>query len=72
MEDYNFLQLENECLLMVVTSTFGNGDSPGNGQVWDQLLPWIITSAGENHLNIFVNMYMDKPEMTVVRKNSLR
>lgn len=33
MEDYNFLEIEKECILLVVTSTFGNGDSPGNGQV---------------------------------------
>ncbi|XP_051525726.1 nitric oxide synthase 2a, inducible [Myxocyprinus asiaticus] len=31
MEDYNFSELETESLLMVVTSTFGNGESPGNG-----------------------------------------
>ncbi|KAK2831742.1 hypothetical protein Q7C36_016828 [Tachysurus vachellii] len=32
MEDFNFDNLEKEHLLMVVTSTFGNGDAPGNGQ----------------------------------------
>ncbi|XP_057207744.1 nitric oxide synthase 2b, inducible [Triplophysa rosa] len=31
MEDYNISELEKESLLMVVTSTFGNGDCPGNG-----------------------------------------
>ncbi|XP_016091338.1 nitric oxide synthase, inducible-like [Sinocyclocheilus grahami] len=31
MEDYDFSELETESLLMVVTSTFGNGESPGNG-----------------------------------------
>jgi len=34
MEDYDFSELETESLLMVVTSTFGNGESPGNGVVW--------------------------------------
>uniref|UniRef100_A0A9J7XV54 Nitric oxide synthase n=1 Tax=Cyprinus carpio carpio TaxID=630221 RepID=A0A9J7XV54_CYPCA len=33
MEDYNFSELEMESLLIVVTSTFGNGDCPGNGEV---------------------------------------
>uniref|UniRef100_A0AAY4D3Q9 Nitric oxide synthase n=1 Tax=Denticeps clupeoides TaxID=299321 RepID=A0AAY4D3Q9_9TELE len=33
MEDYDFSDLEEETLLAVVTSTFGNGDSPGNGEV---------------------------------------
>ncbi|KAL6471479.1 hypothetical protein MHYP_G00201290 [Metynnis hypsauchen] len=31
MEDYDFHELEKKHLLMVVTSTFGNGDCPGNG-----------------------------------------
>uniref|UniRef100_A0A8C5JFF3 Nitric oxide synthase n=1 Tax=Junco hyemalis TaxID=40217 RepID=A0A8C5JFF3_JUNHY len=33
MDEYNICDLENETLLLVVTSTFGNGDSPGNGKV---------------------------------------
>uniref|UniRef100_A0A8C1JL52 Nitric oxide synthase, inducible n=1 Tax=Cyprinus carpio TaxID=7962 RepID=A0A8C1JL52_CYPCA len=37
MEDYNFSELETESLLIVVTSTFGNGDCPGNGEVWTYL-----------------------------------
>ncbi|KAF2973584.1 hypothetical protein EK904_003990 [Melospiza melodia maxima] len=32
MDEYNICDLENETLLLVVTSTFGNGDSPGNGK----------------------------------------
>ncbi|XP_018101804.1 nitric oxide synthase, inducible [Xenopus laevis] len=32
MDDYNIRNLENETLLLVVTSTFGNGDCPGNGE----------------------------------------
>uniref|UniRef100_A0A8C7DQU1 Nitric oxide synthase, inducible n=1 Tax=Oncorhynchus kisutch TaxID=8019 RepID=A0A8C7DQU1_ONCKI len=31
--DYNFSDMEQESLLIVVASTFGNGDSPGNGEV---------------------------------------
>uniref|UniRef100_A0A8B9J8A4 Nitric oxide synthase n=1 Tax=Astyanax mexicanus TaxID=7994 RepID=A0A8B9J8A4_ASTMX len=34
MEDYNFHELEKERLLIVVTSTFGNGEPPGNGEVY--------------------------------------
>lgn len=33
MEDYNFQDLKNERFMMVITSTFGNGDPPGNGEV---------------------------------------
>ncbi|XP_030632223.1 nitric oxide synthase 2b, inducible [Chanos chanos] len=32
MEDYRISELEKESLLMVVTSTFGDGDCPGNGE----------------------------------------
>ena len=33
MDQYRLSHLEEEQLLLVVTSTFGNGDSPGNGEV---------------------------------------
>ncbi|NWZ23505.1 NOS2 protein, partial [Asarcornis scutulata] len=32
MDEYNISDLEKETLLLVVTSTFGNGDSPNNGK----------------------------------------
>ncbi|KAM4046114.1 nitric oxide synthase, inducible [Anomaloglossus baeobatrachus] len=32
MEDYNIGNLDKESLLLVVTSTFGNGDCPNNGE----------------------------------------
>ncbi|KAL7832163.1 hypothetical protein AOLI_G00297110 [Acnodon oligacanthus] len=38
MEDYDFHELEKEHLLMVVTSTFGNGDCPGNGKTFKKYL----------------------------------
>uniref|UniRef100_A0A8C1QE98 Nitric oxide synthase, inducible n=1 Tax=Cyprinus carpio TaxID=7962 RepID=A0A8C1QE98_CYPCA len=38
MEDYNFSELETESLLIVVTSTFGNGDCPGNGECFKKQL----------------------------------
>ncbi|XP_072547071.1 nitric oxide synthase, inducible-like [Salminus brasiliensis] len=38
MEDYSFGDLEKERLLMVVTSTFGNGESPGNGETFQKQL----------------------------------
>uniref|UniRef100_A0A8B9Q4P0 Nitric oxide synthase, inducible n=1 Tax=Apteryx owenii TaxID=8824 RepID=A0A8B9Q4P0_APTOW len=33
MDEYKICDLEKETLLLVVTSTFGNGDSPNNGKV---------------------------------------
>ncbi|XP_049322946.1 nitric oxide synthase, inducible isoform X2 [Astyanax mexicanus] len=38
MEDYRFGDLEKERLLIVVTSTFGNGESPGNGETFQKKL----------------------------------
>uniref|UniRef100_I3MY94 Nitric oxide synthase n=1 Tax=Ictidomys tridecemlineatus TaxID=43179 RepID=I3MY94_ICTTR len=32
MDEYSLSDMEQERLLLVVTSTFGNGDAPGNGQ----------------------------------------
>lgn len=33
MEEYDIVHLEHEALVLVVTSTFGNGDPPENGEV---------------------------------------
>ena len=33
MEDYDIVNLQYESLVFVVTSTFGNGDPPVNGEV---------------------------------------
>lgn len=38
LDDYNFDQLINEKLLLIITSTFGNGEVPGNGQQFMQRL----------------------------------
>ncbi len=34
MEDYDVSNLKHETLLLVITSTFGNGDPPGNGTMF--------------------------------------
>ena len=33
MDEYKFSKLDQENLLMIVTSTFGNGEAPRNGEV---------------------------------------
>lgn len=33
MRDYDLAELLNENLVLIVTSTFGNGDPPENGEV---------------------------------------
>ncbi|KAG7321599.1 hypothetical protein KOW79_014457 [Hemibagrus wyckioides] len=38
MEDYDFQDLKKERFLMVVTSTFGSGDPPGNGESFKKQL----------------------------------
>ncbi|KAF4518200.1 hypothetical protein B566_EDAN005925 [Ephemera danica] len=38
MQDYDMSSIEHEALLLVVTSTFGNGDPPENGEAFAQSL----------------------------------
>ena len=38
MEDYDVTHLEHESLLLVVTSTFGHGDPPENGESFGRYL----------------------------------
>jgi sulfite reductase alpha subunit-like flavoprotein len=33
MTEYDVSELEHEALVLIVTSTFGNGDPPENGEV---------------------------------------
>lgn len=33
MNEYDISELEHEALVLIVTSTFGNGDPPENGEV---------------------------------------
>ena len=33
MSDYDFRKINDESLLVIVTSTFGNGEAPMNGEV---------------------------------------
>ena len=37
MRDYDVVDLSHETLLLIVTSTFGNGDPPENGGVLNLL-----------------------------------
>ena len=33
MDEYEFINIDNEDLLLIVASTFGNGNPPDNGKV---------------------------------------
>lgn len=35
LDNYDVIDLEHETLVLVITSTFGNGDPPENGEVND-------------------------------------
>ncbi|XP_043922256.1 nitric oxide synthase, brain-like [Protopterus annectens] len=44
MDGYDLAQLEQETLLLVITSTFGNGDAPENGQRFAKALMKMVQS----------------------------
>ena len=48
MEEYAHPEMENEQLVLIVTSTFGNGDPPENGEV------------SENHFQRAIYIYLLK------------
>lgn len=51
MEEYDIVHLEHEALVLVVTSTFGNGDPPENGEVRGAPLSWhgFPSLRGDSH-----------------------
>ncbi|CAG5131307.1 unnamed protein product, partial [Candidula unifasciata] len=48
MADYDIFSLEHESLVLVVTSTFGNGDPPENGDAFAKSLYEMKTSDSAN------------------------
>ncbi|ODM95587.1 Nitric oxide synthase [Orchesella cincta] len=46
MEDYDIINIEHETLILVVTSTFGNGDPPENGESFAHSLYAIKMNQG--------------------------
>ena len=50
MEDYDVAHLEHETLLLVVTSTFGNGDPPENGESFGRYLMELACGPDDNEL----------------------
>ena len=50
MDEYEHAQLSQETLLFVVTSTFGNGESPENGASFSSYLKRMKESTGTSPL----------------------
>ncbi|KAG8182789.1 hypothetical protein JTE90_018662 [Oedothorax gibbosus] len=67
MIDYDIINLEHETLLLVVTSTFGNGDPPENGEAFARSLQ-AIKVTGETTPDV---EYISSTCMPFVRMNSM-
>ncbi|XP_054711021.1 LOW QUALITY PROTEIN: nitric oxide synthase, salivary gland-like [Uloborus diversus] len=67
MSDYDIINLEHETLLLVVTSTFGNGDPPENGEAFARSLQ-AIKVTGETTPDV---EYISSTCMPFVRMNSM-
>ena len=52
MDEYDVVDLEHETLVLVVTSTFGNGDPPENGEVHIQHSTDLVDKARHRLLNV--------------------
>uniref|UniRef100_A0A1W7RA54 Nitric oxide synthase n=1 Tax=Hadrurus spadix TaxID=141984 RepID=A0A1W7RA54_9SCOR len=59
MSDYDIINLEHETLLLIVTSTFGNGDPPENGEAFARNLQAIKVTGDAT------------PDLTFVRSTSM-
>ncbi|XP_071848203.1 nitric oxide synthase-like protein isoform X4 [Apostichopus japonicus] len=56
MEDYDPVHLEHETLLLVVTSTFGNGDPPENGEEFGRFLMELRRDHTGSEDRVFTDM----------------
>lgn len=58
MFDYDISSMEHEALLLVVTSTFGNGDPPENGEV--NISNCVVFLLLFFYKYLFLVLYMEK------------
>ncbi|XP_071508617.1 nitric oxide synthase, salivary gland-like [Diadema antillarum] len=73
MDAYDVANIEHESLLMVVTSTFGNGDPPENGEEFGNYLLELSRddSTGEGPTSLRSIRFDNKPNKPVHRASSL-
>lgn len=51
MADYDISSIEHEALLLIVASTFGNGDAPESGEAFAQGLYAMKLRENESEIN---------------------
>ncbi|XP_026742645.1 nitric oxide synthase-like [Trichoplusia ni] len=51
MADYDMFSIEHETLLLIVTSTFGNGEPPANGEDFAEHLIQMLNNEKENQMD---------------------
>ncbi|XP_057298055.1 nitric oxide synthase, inducible-like isoform X1 [Hydractinia symbiolongicarpus] len=49
MDNYNFVDLENEQCLFIIASTFGNGEAPDNGKAFEEKLKKLVAGGKITH-----------------------
>lgn len=50
MSEYDVFSIEHETLLLIVTSTFGNGEPPANGEVNIYVYLFVALLTSRNHV----------------------
>ncbi|XP_041456933.1 nitric oxide synthase, brain-like isoform X3 [Lytechinus variegatus] len=72
MEEYDVANIEHESLLLVVTSTFGNGDPPENGEEFgNYLLELSRDGEGDGPSSLRSIRFDNKPNKPVHRASSM-
>lgn len=78
MADYDLFSIEHETLLIIVTSTFGNGEPPGNGIEFLEHLFVMLNEEKKNQDSEQLNLRRDSnvksartPTRTLTRTNSV-
>ncbi|XP_041378542.1 nitric oxide synthase-like protein [Gigantopelta aegis] len=58
MDEYDVIHLEHEALVLIISSTFGNGDPPENGETFANALLELKNADGSNSENMKTASYI--------------